>query len=301
MLYSCYGLNIESELAIPELIAVIKDPKGIVAADVIVKFGEVDPRGLKQGKQLGPFLWVSNESLCLNVPNVATFLVSHGNQITIDPAPGVDEDSIRVFLLGSGLGALLFQRGYLVLHGNAIRIGDQCMICVGHSGSGKSTTAAGFLLRGYEVLADDVVAVDANGCALPGIPRIKLWQDVADKLAISTDGLRHIRPGMQKFNFPVNDQFANNALPIRWVYILNSGHTQEINFELIRGLERFNPLKNNTYRVRFMEGLPLRAQHLKRCGQLAGHIHLSRVTRPNHGFELDGLIDAILADIKANP
>jgi hypothetical protein len=50
-----------------------------------------------------------------------------------------------------------------------------------------------------------------------------------------------------------------------------------------------------------MEGMPLKTQHLQRCGQLAGRIHLTRVTRPDHGFELDNLIERILADIEAHP
>jgi hypothetical protein len=269
--------------------------------DVTIRLGGVDQNGLPGGKQLGPFLWVTEESLWLQVPEVARFLVSNGNRITIDPAPGIDEDSLRVFLLGSALGALLFQRGYLVLHGNAVRIGDQCLVCVGHSGAGKSTLAAGFLQRGYEILADDVIPVDEHGRALPGFPRIKLWQDTADRLGIETGGLRRIRPEMEKFNYPLHDRFTDQPLPIRWVYILGSHHQSEIRFEKIRGLERFTPLRNNTYRVRFMEGMPLKTQHLQRCGQLAGRIHLTRVTRPDHGFELDNLIERILADIEAHP
>lgn len=297
--YHCYGLNIQSELALPELLT----PKfnEISSADVVIEFGDVSPAGLTIGKQLGPYLWVAEQSLWLQVPDVARFLISNGNEIRIDPAPGIDEDSIRVFLLGSALGALLFQRGYLVLHGNAIRIGDQCMICVGHSGAGKSTLAAGFLKRGFDILADDVVPVDANGCALPGFPRIKLWRDTATHLNIDTSNLRRIRPNMEKFNYPLHDRFTDKPLPIRYIYILGSHQKSQIQFETIRGLERFSPLRNNTYRVRFMEGLPLRAQHLQRCSQLAGRVHLSRVTRPDHGFELEDLIDAMLHDMRENP
>lgn len=300
MHYTCYGLIIDSPLALPELLEADTSMAG-KPADVTIMLDDVDPRGLPGGKQLGPFLWVTNESLWLQVPKVARFLISDGTSITIDPEPGIDEASLRVFLLGSALGALLFQRGYLVLHGNAIRIGDQCLVCVGQSGAGKSTLAAGFLLRGHEILADDVISVDAHGCALPGFPRIKLWQDTADRLGIDTAGLRRIRPEMEKFNYPLSDRFTNQPLPIRWVYILGSHNQYDIRLEKIHGLERFNPLRNNTYRVRFMEGMPLRAHHLKRCGQLAGRIHLTQVTRPDHGFELDGLIERILADIEAHP
>lgn len=299
--YLCYGLTIDSELDLPELLMPTAGLAAGAPSDVTIKFGEVAREGLPNGKQLGPFLWVTDQSLWLQAPNVARFLISDGNQIIIDPVDGIDEDSIRVFLLGSGLGVLLFQRGLLVLHGNAIRIGDQSIVCVGHSGTGKSALAAGFAKRGYDILADDVVAVDADCHALSGFPRLKLWQDTAEALEIDTSSLRRIRPELEKFNYPLHNQFADQPLPIRWIYILGSHKKSDIEFEAIRGLQRFNALRNNTYRIRFMEGQLLKVQHLKRCGQLAGRIHLSHVLRPDDGFELDALIDGVLADIEANP
>ena len=298
MRHTAYNLSIESELALPELLA---DPEPASAADVQIKFAAVPPEGLPDAQQLGPYLWVTRKDLWLHVPQVARFLVQDGHTILMDPEPGVDEDSLRVFLLGSALGALLFQRGHLVLHGNAIRIGDQCMVCVGHSGAGKSTLAAGFMQRGYQILADDVVPVDARCRALPGFPRIKLWQDVADKIGIDTNALRRIRPNTEKFNYPLEQPFDQSPLPIRWVYILGSDHIDTLRLEPISGMQRFLPLHNNTYRVRFLQGMALKPEHLKLCGQLASQVRLARVTRPDSGFELDGLIDHLLADMAANP
>ena len=300
MRYTAYQLAIESDLALPELLPASANQLAELA-DVQIRLAPVNPEGLPGGRQLGPFLWTTSDSLWLEVPRLARFLVQGGHSILVDPAPGVDEDSIRVFLLGSALGALLFQRGQLVLHGNAIRIGDACMVCVGHSGAGKSTLAAGFMQRGYQVLADDVVPVDKQCRALPGFPRIKLWQDVADKLQIDTSGLRRIRPHTEKFNLPLGQQFAEQALPIRWVYLLGSDNVESINFERIKGMERFLPLHNNTYRVSFLQGMALKAEHLQLCGQLAGRIRLARVTRPKAGFGLDALIDHLLADMAAHP
>jgi hypothetical protein len=96
------------------------------------------------------------------------------------------------------------------------------MVYVGYSGAGKSTLAAGFMQRGYAVLADDVVPVDSLCRALPGFPRIKIWQDVADKLAINTADLRRIRPNTEKFNYPLGQLFTDQPLPIRWVYLLGN-------------------------------------------------------------------------------
>ncbi|HZX32078.1 MAG TPA: hypothetical protein VFF03_12065 [Rhodocyclaceae bacterium] len=300
MRYTAYGLSIDSQIHLPELLSF--EAGDAETAEVTIHFGPEASAPPVDGHQLGPFLWVTPERLWLHVPRVARFLISNGNDICIAPEPGGDEDSIRVFLLGSVFGALLLQRGQLVLHGNAIRIGDQCMVCVGRSGVGKSTLAAGFLRRGYEILADDVVPVDNECRALPGFPRIKLWQDVADRLNIDTTGLRRIRPNLEKFNYPIALTADTPPLPIRWIYILNRNPVfQEIRLESIQGLQRFHPLHNNTYRVRFLDGMGQQPEHLERCGQLAGRVRLARVTRPDNGFQLDQLIDRLLADVAENP
>ncbi|MCL1073825.1 hypothetical protein [Shewanella dokdonensis] len=295
MYYSAYQLTIASELPLPELV-----PVNGTQTDVTIRFDNVAKNGLADGEQLGPFLWAAPNTLWLQVPNVARFLVRNGNEIIIDPADGIDDDSIRVFLLGSAFGALLFQRGLLVIHGNAVRIGDECLICVGPSGAGKSTLAAAFMQRGFDVLADDVVPVNDAGLALPGFPRIKLWQDAAEQFEIVTDDLRRIRPEMNKFNLPVNG-VVQQALPIRWIYILGSDHIDEITFEAINGMAKFMPLQNNTYRAKFLHGMQLKPQHLSMCGKLASKIRLSRLTRPKLGFTANAMVDAILKDIEVNP
>ena len=131
------------------------------------------------------------------------FLVRQGREIIYEPLDGSDEDSIRVFMLGSCIGALLFQRGFLVLHGNAFEVDGQGVMCVGQSGAGKSTLAAEMMRRGHRVIADDVCPVDSAGNAIPGMPRIKLWQDSADKLGVNTSELKRIRPLLEKFNCPL--------------------------------------------------------------------------------------------------
>ena len=318
-LYRAYGLKIDSELELPELEPADDDGSSAGSAgsarparvasparapDLTIRLGPVPHDGLAGGQQLGPFLWADPANIWLHIPGVARFLATGGHTITVDPdpAPGVgpDPDSIRVFLLGSGLGAALCQRGLLVLHGNAVQVGDACMCAVGHSGTGKSTLAAGFWRRGHTILADDVVAVDSSCCALPGFPRIKLWQDSADKLSVDTAALRRVRPTTNKFNLPVAPA-RTGALPLRWVYILDVHNGTDLRLEPITGLARFTPLHNNTYRVRFLEGMAMKGEHLKLCGQLAGRIRLVKVSRPREGFTLDALIDALMADMAEHP
>ncbi|ASK88400.1 hypothetical protein [Sphingorhabdus sp. SMR4y] len=293
--YRCYNLAIESDMALSEMVALTEKPEAI---DVRITEGVVNPDGLDGAEQIGPFMWASPTALQLHIPDVARFLVSDGESIVYDPEPGIDDDSVRVFMLGSALGALLFQRGYLVLHGNAVQIGDSCIICVGHSGAGKSTLAAAFMQRGYNLLADDVVPIDNDCLAIPGFPRIKLWQDAADKLEIDTEPLNRIRPDMEKFNLPITENFVSKPLPVKHIYILRSDDDENgFSSTSIKGLQKFPALHANTYRQKFLDSMDLRPDHLNLCGKLAGQTAITRVVRPRQGFEIDQLVDHILSDL----
>lgn len=298
MKYTAYELSIASDIVLPEL----RVASDVADADVRISLGRVDLAAVPEGFRRGPWLWVSPDHLWLHVPDIAKFCISRGCEIMIEPADGVDDDSIRVFLLGSAFGALLMQREYLVLHGNAVRIGDQCMVCIGHSGAGKSTLAAGFMQRGYSVLADDVVPITVDGDAIPGFPRIKLWQDMAVRLGIDTSALRQIRPGIMKYNLPISGDSVVQRLPVRWVYVLDEErHSDRLTIVPVRGMDRFKSLRNHTYRLGYLEGLGLRRCHLQLCGKLAGRIHLSRVRVPREELSVGDLVDALLADMLANP
>jgi hypothetical protein len=289
--YQAYGLTLASDFELPEL----KATPGIdESPDVSIILDKAPVGGLPGGTQISPFIWVGENDFLLEVPNIGRFRVMGENQIIVDPAPGTDEASIRVFLLGSALGALLFQRNLLVLHGNAVEIGNRCLVCVGSSGIGKSTLTAAFMQRGYRVLADDVVPVDEAGFAIPGFPRIKLWQDVAEKLQIGTSNLTRIRPLLEKYSLPLGSKFCDESRPISQICVLSEHEGDGIVLTPVTGMEKFSLLKANTYRQRFMSGMSLQPTHLRQCGALASKVRIARVQRPRAGFQLDALVDRLL-------
>ena len=294
--YCQFDLTFVSDLLLPEMSGAPK-PTGDKAGDVVIERGPVPADGMQIGPQIGPFSHAVAQRLWLHVPGVARFLIESGNRIVYDPEPSVDEDSVRVFLLGSCVGTLLLQRGQLVLHGNAFAMGEGCAVCVGPSGAGKSTLAARMMQRGHAIIADDVCPVDPQGRAVPGMPRMKLWQDTADKLGIDTGPLHRIRPALEKFDLPVAAPARAGHLPIRAIYIL-SPWNREGAFEVedLSGLAKFQALRENTYRFRFVKGMMLGASHLQQCGGLAERVPVAKLHRPRQGFDIDGLVDYIQAD-----
>ncbi len=295
MRYSCYQLTFDSEIELPELHA---EPASVQdrPADVTVRRGVLPDDGSACGERRGPYLWMGPDAMWLRVPGVARYRVEAGCRITVHADPGVDDDSVRLFMLGSAMGAVLAQRGRMVLHGNAIRVDDRALVCVGPSGAGKSTLAAALMQRGHAVLADDVVAIDLEGRTLPGLPRIKLWRDAAEHLTVPTAGLGRVRPAIDKFNLPMGTAAAPAPVPVRWLYLLGTHREDTVTITPVRGIDSFKLLQENLYRARILRAMSPLPEHLALCGHLTSTIRIARVQRPEHGFALDALVDALLAD-----
>ncbi|GAB5348638.1 hypothetical protein [Alteriqipengyuania sp. 357] len=296
--YRQFDLAFVSDLALPEMSGG-GEPTSEEAADIVIERGPVPADGAQIGPQIGPYSHAVAQRLWLHIPGVARFLIENGNRVVYHPEPGIDEDSIRVFLLGSCVGTLLLQRGQLVLHGNAFAMGDGCVVCVGPSGAGKSTLAARMMQRGHAIIADDVCPVDPEGHAVPGMARMKLWQDTAERLGIDTTPLRRIRPELEKFDLPVALPARAGRLPIRAIYILSPWNREgAFAVEDLSGLAKFQALRDNTYRFRFVKGMLQAADHMKQCGTLAERVPVAQLHRPRQGFDIDGLVGCIQEDFE---
>jgi hypothetical protein len=290
--YHAFGLTFSSEMMLTNLL-----PVAAGDADVAIVRAPVSTQGLEAPQQIRPYRQIASNEFWLQVPGIARFYVTNGSRIVVDADPGADQQSLSVYLLGSCMGVLLHQRHLLVIHGNAVRVGDHCVVFAGPSGYGKSTLAAAFVQRGYQILSDDLCAIDASGRVQPSFPQIKLWQDSAEKLQIDMAALPQVRKQIKKYIYPVAEQFCTTALPIHALYLLNLHNRNSIEFNRVTGAEKMARLIENTYRVRHLRGLDVHAQHLDACGQLANRVRVTHITRPSGGFELDRLVAMIEADL----
>jgi hypothetical protein len=292
--YSCYGLRVDSEFALPDLGR--PGPDG-AAPDVVVRRGALTPPDPTLLMAHG--LWRVGDVCGFDIEDVGRFEARGGTEIVVDPRPGADESAIRLYVLGTAMGATMMLRGTLVLHGNSFRVGDGAAVVVGHSGSGKSTLAAEFDRRGYDVLSDDVVPVDADGRALPGYPRIKLWTDAVDRIGQDPATLERVHARVDKFHVPLR-RGDLGPLPLRWVYVLESHGGPELTLEPASGAIAFALLHEHTYRNELLVG-PAAGEHLQQCAALLGRTRLRRVVRPAETMTAEATADAILADIARDP
>ncbi|MEZ4633911.1 MAG: hypothetical protein R2873_05500 [Caldilineaceae bacterium] len=297
--YVAYGLIWRMPLACPELRTA---PPGSLA-DVTVTYGELPP---PQSKTVaaGPLRQVTPGEARFGLPGVARLLVRGGNEILIELGPDADDDMVRLLLLGTGAALLLHQRGSLPLHASAIVTPTGAVLFMGHSGVGKSTLLNEFLRRGYPMLAEDLAAVrlaeDGVAWVEPGVQITKLWADSAAVLEQPTDGLARVRPELQKFVVPVSGSLAIDAAPLAAIYTLATHNLPAIELQERRDARKFNAMLDHTWQKLVVKRMGLHVAHFQRAVAVANQARIVRVHRPDEGFRLKELADAVEADFTSN-
>lgn len=294
--YFAYGLSIISELLLPDL---MRDEHQIrnMADVVTIKMGDVNPQGLAEPTIKGLFFQMTETQLWLNVPPIGHFLITDGHLITVSPAPHIDEDSLREFILSLCLGVILLQRRLFVLQGSSIKISGHCFAITGLSGAGKSTLTAAFFKRGYTILSDDFTAINPQGEVLPGLPLLKIWFDAAKKLGIDPQPFKTIRPYIQKLMMPLGDQFCHEPLPLKMVYILDDTQQNEYAYHPILGVKKIPCLQNFIYKKNYLQGLEKEKSFLMYAVKIANQVAMTRITRPHDEFKVEECVDFIEKDL----
>ncbi|MDB5694920.1 MAG: hypothetical protein JWN21_463 [Sphingomonas bacterium] len=256
--YAVFGLDIASQIELPDLA-----PGTDAPADVTIRLGTVD------SDARGPGLDVQGDMAVLVVPDVARFCIAAGRDMTVEPAPGAAMRDVRLYVLGSAMGAVLHQRGLLPLHANAVGIGNGTVALLGHSGAGKSTLAGWFHDRGHRVLSDDVCVVDPDGRVAPGIPRLRLWRDALEASGRDPGDHAVSYAGADKFDVPIAAT-EDQPLPLRAIYLL--GRAEPTTITPLTGAHAVAALVANTYRGSYVRAAGLAGRHLAACTDLARRV-----------------------------
>lgn len=292
--YFAFGLFIQSEIELPGPPVFVNNP------DVVIKYGEV-PESLPNAVHKGVCFEAFHGQLLLKVPNIASFYISNGNKIIINKKADSNPETVRLFLLGSALGALLHQKGVLPIHASAVLIDNSAVLLAGVSGVGKSTLAAAFRKKGYSILTDDIAAIHKKGDAVvffSGFPQLKLWKDAVKKLDIDLKVISKVREEFEKFSVPLEDSYvANNPVQVKAMFVLTPRNNELVSLQSLKGIEKFNALKNNTFRYNFIKGLIQNSNHFPLVTQLASEIKIYRLYRESAGFNTDILIETILQEL----
>jgi len=253
--YRVFGLVVRSTFVLPELDAVEVGPSS--AVDVSITLGSVPAPG-DSVDHMGILLHSGADGLVIEMAGVARFRVSDGREIVVQPHGQIAAETIRTYLLGTAIGALLHQRGLLPLHANAIEIDGRAFAIAGDSGAGKSTLAFRFQDLGHRLLTDDICATTVDdhgqGWAWPGIPRVKVWRDALDELGHSPDGLRTLAIEPGKFHSQLRAISGPGPYPLAAIYTLGeSSERRPAGIHRLEGLDAINAITANSYRRRLAE------------------------------------------------
>jgi hypothetical protein len=285
--YWAYGLSIRSDLPLPELEPT--DADGEVA--IRISRGSVRPRPRR------PALRTVRGDLFVSHPTVGTLRCHGGTEITVHPVPNVDEAALVHYILVNGIAAMLYQRGFLVLHASAVKIKGRAVAFLARSGSGKSTMAAALAARGHELIVDDVLAITTrNGAPAVhrGAARLKLTPDSLAQLGEDAEKLPRVWPHDDKRAHQVATVASRSPVRLGWAYTLAEGEAIEV-VELPRQ-ERLQVLVQNTFTARLLRSGGAEA-HFRQCVDLSASLPIRRLSRPMRLEQLPEVAAAVEADL----
>jgi hypothetical protein len=126
--------------------------------------------------------------------------------------------SLTIGLTGLIAGACLNLQGKVGIHANALSLEGLAVAFAGISGMGKSTLSTYCASRGAGFITDDILTVDADGLAHPGIPRLKLYPHTGESLGLdaSEDTNYKIHYHPQQLGATLHQQ----PVPLGIIYLL---------------------------------------------------------------------------------
>lgn len=291
-----YGLTIKSDLPLPELPVWEGDQ-----ADVIIQLGVV-PDQLNDTRVEGVVYQANRAQFLLKIPSIAHYLVENGRTITIQPATGTDDASIRLFLLETAFEALLQQCGVLSFMASAISTPKGAVLFMGGEGAGKSVMAYGFARRGYELLTDHLSALRIQDKRLrvqPALPHVCLWGKMMRQFGLDPQQFERIRPQLEKYRVGLPENFHTQREPLYTCYSLEGNARHGIELEALSGIEKPHMLYTQHHLAHTWLRVLNTQEMLLAVSTAARVTRCVRVKRSTERFELEQLLDVIEEDFRA--
>ena len=296
--YEVFNFNfLSSNLQLPDLKKVknSKKSKILIREENSNNWPEID-----KGMHDTFYLRMQKNDLRLQIEGVGKYRINNGENIAWEKENNkVQDKDILAFLVGSAFGAILIQNGLYVLHGNALVKDNKAIVCIGHSGYGKSTLAYSLINAGWKLVADDLVALTPQLKILPGIPTIKLWLDAVRAFGLDERKLKPIREGINKYFFiPNPNNLSIKSCDLNAIYLLSDKPKGKIDiedFEFINNdrseKKSVSILLNHSYRPRFVRGMEREGDYFMAFSKLQRTVPLIKLNLPNGIRNLQKLVE----------
>ena len=303
--YNLYGLNVESDLALPDLRSQTapRDHNPRVKLFLRDAFTHWP---IETGADESTLIFCSTQNGSVDSPNVRIehfaaarcyrFLYGDGIAFALDHdgkniwaiwPPEMSLEDLLVYLLGPVFAFVLRLRGFTSLHASAAVIRGNAMAFVGPGGAGKSTIAGALARGNYPILGDDVAVLEKISeeyYLRPAYPHVRLWPNSGSILFGAKDALPQLVPSSEWNKcFLDLDQpgfcFQTKPAPIRCIFLLEgcSPEVQVARIDEITPLDAFARLAANTC-VNYGLTTKMRAREFHELGRLVQRVVIKRLT-----------------------
>ena len=271
--YKAFGLSIESCFPIAQLPVI--DP---CAPDVRIVWADFTDLPASERKYTNP-----SGNFFRGLDN-CRHRVTGGDMIEVERQEDFHPSQLGVYLMGSCMGAILIQRGFMLLHGSCVTDGRHAVLITGDSGAGKSTTAAEFLKNGWKLVTDDVTCVydvDKVPMVRSSYPSQKLWQDALDRYEKQEDDIHslYFTEEREKFGVNVADSFFDGVCPLSMIIRLLP-EDRSCSIDPMEGMTKVDQLLRNTYRIKMIQPADIQ-RHFQRCVTLSTKVPMALAIREN--------------------
>jgi len=116
--YRAFGFTVASEIPLPELPSIKLDG---YLGDITVNITNLEELWLELSSENNNFI-INDNFIMFLIPEKAIYLIRNGNEICVMPLTDLNDTYLRLYILGTCMGAILMQRKVLPLHGSAIAI-----------------------------------------------------------------------------------------------------------------------------------------------------------------------------------
>jgi hypothetical protein len=289
--YRAFGLNIRSQIEFPELRSLpSKD-----AVDVIIEEREL---GLFEGdgETYGLLTLTSAELVSVGLVRLS---VRSGSTIFYT-ALGHDIVRLRLFLLGSGMGALLGQRERLVLHAGCVAQNGKAVGLLGNSGAGKSTATAALVERGCTLVSDDLIPLDGR-LIQPGYPFVRLWPPSFQFLTTPLESCAPASEDCDKRWLVCPQSDRSEPFSLSALVVMEKG--PELSVRRLTPLEGAIALISHSFNNRWRgPNFPadLARDNFRRCSELAKQVPIWQLSHPYSPANFDQFLETIQEVLKSH-
>ena len=300
--YTIYGLNVESDLEIPEAYKQTDRCQN----DVCVVIGDI-PQDIQKiitdGNIEGNFMYKGSDFFIFRVADVADYLV-YPSKIYIRLFDNANENDVKVFLLGTGFGLCMILRNNIAIHGGAVCRNNTGIIVTGESGCGKSTITNNLLMNGWKFIADDVcsITIKENGAHINmAYPQLKLCRDAAINMGYDLESLIYIDEDRDKFAVRLKEGYLPEGADFSKLFEITLTEADSVSYAKLEGLQKLQILTRNIFRKEVtFDKWKMPPEYLKQCLNLIQHIEVYSIKRPKDKDTVEDILNIISSECKCN-